>query len=88
MTIELIVDETRVEFKKKLILPILPERLTRGKFYKFDIEGYVIFPLGIVISLFEEGSSNPAASIEITQQTNYLLGGRYNTNGEFLVRVC
>lgn len=88
MSIELVIDSVRIEFRKELTLKHLPEELSRSKFYKFDIEGYLVFPLGKAIHLLEEGSSAPAASIEVTEQTNYLLGGRIHTKGEYSVRVC
>ena len=87
MGIELIVDNTRIEFKKELRLKKLPEKIERDKFYKFEISGYVVFPIGKAIHLFEEGASNPVASIEITEQTNFLLGGMTNTKGEYYIRV-
>jgi len=87
MSIELIVDDTRIEFRKELTLKNLPEEIKRGKFYKFNIDGYVIFPIGRSIPLFEEGSSEPVASIEITEQINFLLGGLHHTRGEYFVRV-
>jgi len=87
--VELIVDKTRVEFKRELILPNLSEKLNRGRFYKFDINGYIIFPLGESILLFnDERSSSPIACIEIIRQTNYLLGGKPHTQGEYYVKVC
>lgn len=88
MGIELTVDGTRIEFRKELILKHLPEEIKRGKFYKFDMKGYVVFPLGRAIPLFVEGSSEQLASIEITEQTNFLLAGSSNTRGEYFVRVC
>ncbi len=90
MSIELIVDGTRIEFRKELSLKSLPEKLERGKFYKFEVEGYCVFPLGKSIFLKEETNSRntspPLASIEVVEQHIYLLGGIIHTKGEYLVR--
>ncbi len=34
------------------------------------------------------GLTDPIASIEITEQTNFMLGGLIHTKGEYFVRVC
>ena len=96
--IELTVDETNIKFRKELVLEhfnptdklnrCLPEEIKKGSFYKFGIEGYVVFPVGKAIRLFENGSREMVASIEITEQTQFLLGGTVDTRGEYLVRVC
>ena len=94
MGIELIVDETRIEFKKELVLKVpnpldtqhecLPEKIEKGKFYKFLINGYKIFPLGKTIQLLIDGEeiSKPLANIQITEQTAFLLAGTIKTRGE------
>ena len=96
MGVELIVDGARIEFRKGLSLkhlnPLdeqnecLPEEIREGKFYKFGINGYVIFPLGSAIPLIEERVLTPLASIAITEQTNFLLGEHIHTRGEYYVR--
>ncbi len=63
----------------------LPEEIERGKFYRFQIEGWKIFPFQTAILLYPKGSENPVASIEITEQTAFLLGRVY-TRGEYYVR--
>ncbi len=98
MLVELIIDGTRIEFRKDLTLKCpnsideenecLPEKIEKGLFYKFDIEGYNIFHIGKAIHLFEEGVRESVASIDITKQTNFLIGGRIHTCGEYYVRVC
>lgn len=95
--IELIVDDTRIEFRKELILEhpnladrinrCLPEKLEKGSFYAFDVNGFVFFPFG-AISLFAKDAEHPIASVNITEQTNYILGGHVCTRGEYFVRVC
>ena len=98
MGIELTVDSTSIEFRKELTLKhsnpsdeqneCLPEEIIKGKFYRFGIKGHIVFPLGKAILLFEGGVKDPLASIEITEQTNFLTGGYVHTRGEYYVRNC
>jgi len=85
--IELTVDNTRIEFKRELILEHLPEELEKGRFYRFEVRGYVVFPLGRAISLFIKDPQKQIASIEITQQTHYLLAGIYTPMENILLEI-
>jgi len=64
----------------------LPENLEEGKFYNFHIKGWNIFPLSKPINLFSKGETNQLASIDITEQTTFLLAGNVHTLGKYYTR--
>jgi len=77
----------RLEDKLELKLECLPKKIENGKFYEFFVEGWRIFPFQKPILLFSIGDyHNPLASIEITEQTAYMLAGGVFTKGQYYVR--
>ena len=64
----------------------LPEKLEEGKFYDFHIRGWNIFPLSKPINLFSKDEKNPLASIDIIEQTTFLLAGNVHTLGKYYTK--
>ena len=89
MKIGLEIEGKRIELEDKLELELFninTKEIEEGKFYKFNIKGWKIFPFQKPIPLFVKDDSYIIASIDIIEQTAFLLGGLINTKGEYYVR--